>query len=238
MDVRVVSMDIGPLSTDKRVLFLAPLSRNLHPNQEVTMSKRYPRTEAEMAALALRVAEGLTAHSEDFPNPPVPAAELKAKWEAFNAADTATVGAKDAFMEQHAVKDDAFEDMEDATKADLRYAEVAVRDRPEKLAALGWRPRRDGSPLELPGETRDIGIVSEGDTWVILRWKAPVDGGAPAYYRIQRRRDGGAWEDASTSTDAQHLLSNQPRGVELFYRVVAVNKAGAGQPSATVTVVL
>src|SRR3990172_3373866 len=148
-DVRVVSMDIGPLSTDKRVLFLAPLSPNLHPNQEVTMSKRYPRTEAEMAALALRVAEGLTAHPEDFPNPPVPAAELKAKWEAFNAADTATAGAKDAFMEQHAVKDDAF-----------------------------------------------------------------------------------------PSTAAQHLLSNQPRGVELFYRVVAVNKAGAGQPSATVTVVL
>ena len=33
-------------------------------------------------------------------------------------------------------------------------------------------------------------------------------------------------------------MSNQPRGVELSYRIVAVNKAGVGQPSATVTVVL
>ena len=91
------------------------------------MSKRYPRTESEFAALALRVAEGLAQHPEDFPNPPVSAADLKAKWEVFNAADTATVAAKDAYLGQHAVKDDAFEDMEDATKSDLRYAEVAVR---------------------------------------------------------------------------------------------------------------
>lgn len=33
-------------------------------------------------------------------------------------------------------------------------------------------------------------------------------------------------------------MSNQPRGVELQYRVLAVNKAGTGQPSTTVTLVL
>jgi len=202
------------------------------------MSKRFPRTESEVAALALRVAEGLATAAEDFPNPPVPATELRAKLDVFNAADTATVAANNAYLEQHAVKDDALEDLEDAVKADLKYAEIAVRDQPEKLNALGWRPRRDGSPLEPPGETRDISIVSEGDTWVILRWNPPVDGGAPGFYRIQRKREGSPWEDAATSTETEHLVSNQPRGVDLLYRVIAVNKAGAGQPSATVTVVL
>ncbi|MBI4501264.1 MAG: fibronectin type III domain-containing protein [Gemmatimonadetes bacterium] len=202
------------------------------------MSKRYPRTESEIAALALRVAEGLATAGDDFPNPPVSATELKAKLDVFNAADTAAVASKNAYLEQHAMKDDALEDLEDAVKADLRYAEIAVRDEPEKLNALGWRPRRNGSPLEPPGETRDISIVSEGDTWAILGWKPPVDGGAPGFYRIQRKREGSPWEDAGTSTEAEQLMSNQPRGIELLYRVIAVNKAGAGQPSATVTVVL
>jgi len=60
----------------------------------------------------------------------------------------------------------------------------------------------------------------------------------PAYYGIQRKKDGTGWEEAGTSTDTEQLMSNQPRGVELDYRVIAVNKAGIGQPSATVTLVL
>ncbi len=64
-------------------------------------------------------------------------------------------------------------------------------------------------------------------------------GGAVAAYTIQRRkRDGGEWEDVGTSVETKELLSDQPRGVELEYRVVAVNKAGAGRPSGTVTAVL
>ncbi len=38
--------------------------------------------------------------------------------------------------------------------------------------------------------------------------------------------------------DTTTLLTNQARGVEFEYRVLAVNKKGTGQPSATVTVVL
>ena len=44
-------------------------------------------------------------------------------------------------------------------KADLRYAEVVMRDQPEKLIRLGWGPRRGSAALEPPGETRDIQIV-------------------------------------------------------------------------------
>jgi len=59
------------------------------------MSKRFPRTESEVAALALRVAEGLAKAAEDFPSPPIPATELKAKLDVFKVADTATVASGD-----------------------------------------------------------------------------------------------------------------------------------------------
>jgi hypothetical protein len=200
---------------------------------------RFPQTEPEIAALALLVTQGLSQASEDFPTPPVPTEELQTKLEAYNAARAATVAAETTFREQHAVKDQALEELVDGVKANLRYAEIAVRDQPEKLNQLGWAGRRSGSALVAPGEVRDMSVRVEGETWVVFDWKAPVDGGAVAAYTIQRRnRDGGSWEDVGTSVDTEELLSNQPRGVELEYRVIAVNKTGAGQPSATVTVVL
>jgi len=199
---------------------------------------RFPRTEAEITALALLVVEGLTQAPEDFPAPPVPAADLQVQLERCNAAATAAAGAETAFKEEHAVKDDAFEDLVDSLKADLKYAEFAVRDEPQKLSRLGWSTRREPTPLESPGEVRDITVVAEGDTWVILRWKPPVDGGAPGVYKVQRKRENTPWKDIGISTDTEELVSNQPRREDLHYRVFAVNKAGIGQPSATATVVL
>jgi len=241
VDKRQLSAAIGRMSAASRPWF--PPNRGLqvvstHSHQEDRMSKRFPRSEPDIATLAARVVEGLTQAAEDFPAPPVPADELRGKLEAFTAADTAIVTAETAFRDRHAAKDSALAQLVDALKADLRYAEVAVRDAPQKLSALGWRAPRDGTPLQPPGETRDITIVTEGDTWAILRWNAPTNGGAPAFYRIQRRQEGAPWEDAGTTTGTEQLMSNQPRGVELHYRVVAVNKAGDGQPSATVTLVL
>jgi len=200
---------------------------------------RFPESESEIAALALLLVQGLGQATEDFAAPPVPPEELQAKLEAYNSTAASTVVAETAVREQHAAKDSALEELVDDMKANLKYAEVAVRDQPEKLSQLGWGPRRAASSLKTPGEVRDIGIRAEGDNWVVLDWKPPVDGGtAPAYTIQRRKRDGGSWKDVGTSVDTAQLLSDQPRGVEFEYRLLAVNKAGAGQPSATVTVVL
>ena len=199
---------------------------------------RFPRTENDIAGLAVVVADGLEAAAEDFPAPPVPAEDLKSKLAVFNAASVAAIEAETVARERHAEKDEALDDLADSIKADLKYAEFAVRDQPEKLNRLGWSLRRDGTPLQPPGEVRDMTIGAEGDDWVILRWKQPVDGGAPGVYKVQRRKDGSRWEDIGIATSTEQLVSNQPRGEELRYRVFAVNRAGSGQPSATVTVVL
>ena len=47
-----------------------------------------------------------------------------------------------------------------------------------------------------------------------------------------------AWEGAGMPVDPQSLLSGQERGVALVYHVIAVNKAGEGEPSNIVTTVL
>ena len=122
------------------------------------MSKRFPRAESEIATLAERVAEGLVKAAEDFPNPPVSAVDLKAMLDAFRVADTTMVAGRDAYLQQHAAKDAALATLTDALKADLRYAEVAVRNEPEKLNALGWRVARNGSRLE-PERHRHGGVV-------------------------------------------------------------------------------
>jgi len=51
---------------------------------------RFPRTEAEIAALALLVMEALGQPADDFPSPPVPSSKLQAKLDAYNAAQAAT----------------------------------------------------------------------------------------------------------------------------------------------------
>jgi len=58
-------------------------------------------------------------------------------------------------------------------------------------------------------------------------------------YKIQRReRPSGPWADVGLAIESEITLSDQERGKEWEYRVIAVNKAGEGQPSNTVMAVL
>ena len=60
-----------------------------------------------------------------------------------------------------------------------------------------------------------------------------------AAYKIQRReRPSGPWTDASMAIESEITLSDQTRGTEWEFRVIAVNKAGEGLSSNTVMAVL
>jgi len=200
---------------------------------------KFPEAEPEIAALALLVIEGLKQLEAELPHPPVSADELQDRLGRFNGSKLRKVAATTALRNEHTANDQDLESLVDGTKATLKYAEVVFRDQPQKLSQFGWGPRRDGSSLETPGEVRDIRILSEGDTWITLRWNPPADGGAVGMYRIQRKtKDAGVWDDVGSSVDTVETLSQQPRGIQMDYRVLAVNKAGVGPPSASVTVVL
>ena len=93
--------------------------------------------------------------------------------------------------------------------------------------------------LEIPGQARTLEAPREGEGWIYLDWKEAVDGGAVAAYKIQRRlRPDGAWSDVGIAVESEITLTNQERGKEWEYRVLAVNKTGESEASNTVMAVL
>ena len=55
---------------------------------------------------------------------------------------------------------------------------------------------------------------------------------------MRRERPEAPWEEVATAVITEATLVEQPRGKELEYRIIAVNKAGDGEPSNTAMVVL
>jgi len=200
---------------------------------------RFPRTEAEVIALAQSLASGLTANAAIYPAPPVVPLDLTALISAYTTAKNAAIAAQAAAEDATGSKDDALEDLADAMKDDIRYAENTVDFDDDKLKLIGWAGKKAPTPLAPPGQARLLEAPRQGEGWVFLDWKAPVDGGAPSAYRVMRReRPAGAWEDVGTAVITEATLVEQPRTKELEYRIIAVNKAGEGEPSNTAMVVL
>jgi len=200
---------------------------------------RFPKAEAEIVALAQSMVSGLTANAAIYPAPPVVPLDLAALSAAYATAKNAAIAAQAAAEAATASKDDALEDMVDAMKSDIRYAENTVNYEDDKLKLIGWAGKAAPTPLAIPGQARLLEAPKQGDGWVFLDWKAPVDGGTPSAYKVMRReRPAGAWEDAATAVISEATLVEQPRGKELEYRIIGMNKAGEGEPSNTAMVVL
>lgn len=200
---------------------------------------RFPTTEPELVALAQATIAGLSGNTSVFPSPPIAPADLSARLSAFLSAQSAATTADAAAQQAHLTKDDAQQDLADDLRAVLRYAELTTGFDDARLKLLGWGGRAARTSLEPPGQCRVLEAPRQGEGWLFLDWKEPSDGGRIAAYKVQRRERGGsAWQDTATAIQSEITLVEQPRGAELEYRVIAVNKAGEGPPSNTVQVVL
>ena len=200
---------------------------------------QFPKSEGEILILAQNVVAGLTANAGTYPAPPVTAVELQAVLDSFVTLQNDVAAAKAAVSLAVTVKDAGLEELTDALKAILRYAENTVDFDDDLLKLLGWAGRKAGVALEAPGQCRNLEAAQQGDGWVFLDWKKPTDGGAVASYKIERReRPAGDYEQVEDAYETEKVLINQERGKEWEYRIVAGNKAGEGPPSNTVMVVL
>ena len=200
---------------------------------------RFPFTEAEVVALAAAMQSGLTDNAAVYPAPPVLPADLIILMNAYQVAKNGAIAAQAAAEDATATKNDTLEDLVEAMKSDIRYAENTVNYDDDKLKLIGWAGKKTATALRIPGQSRLLEAPKQGEGWVFLDWKAPADGGAVSAYRVMRReRPAGVWEEVATAVISEATLVEQPRGKELEYRIIAVNKAGDGEPSNTVMVVL
>ncbi len=200
---------------------------------------RFPISEADIAALALAMLTGLNDNAAVYPAPPVLPANLGTLFSAYTVAKNAAIAAQAVAEQTTADKDEALEDMVDAMKSDIRYAENTVNYDDDKLKLIGWAGRKAKTSLAVPGQPRLLEAPRQGEGWVFLDWKKPSDGGTVSAYKVMRReRPAGPWEEIATAVISEATLVEQPRGKELEYRIIAVNKSGDSEPSNTVMVVL
>ena len=200
---------------------------------------RFPRTEPETLALAQAMITGLGANPLVYPAPPVAPLDLGTAAAAYSTARSDAVAAEAAAAAAITAKDEALQTLTDDMKADLRYAELTVAFDNAQLMLIGWGGRAAGTSLVAPGQARTLEAPQQGEGWIYLDWKAPIDGGAVAAYKVQRRlRPDGAWSDVATALESEITLTDQTRGSEWEYRIVAINKTGEGVPSNTVMAVL
>ena len=199
----------------------------------------FPKAEPEVAQLAQEMITGLAASILIYPTPPVLPLALGGLLTAYSGAKDAVVAAQAAAQAATTAKDDALDALTDGMKDDLRYAENTVDFDDDKLKLIGWGGRKAPTALAVPGQTRLLEAPRQGEGWVYLDWKAPIEGGTPNAYKVMRReRPDGPWEDVETAVITEATLVAQPRGLELEYRIIAINKAGEGEPSNTEMVVM
>jgi len=200
---------------------------------------QFPKSEQAIGELANDIATGFTENPTIYPAPPVSSLDLTVLMHACIDAHNASVAAQAAAEQATTDKGEAFDNLVDAMKSDIRYAENTVDYDDDKLKLIGWAGRKQQTPLAIPGQTRLLEAARQGEGWVFLDWKAPSDGGKPAAYKVMRReRDGGTWASIATAMITEVTLVDQPRAKELEYQIIAVNKAGDGEPSNTVMAVL
>lgn len=200
---------------------------------------RFPLKESEIMLLCAELAAGLTAHGDVYPAPPVDVAALGALLTGALNATGEVQEAKAVYAGKVEAKRAAFAALMQGMRDDLRYAEVTVHFDDELLKLLGWKARHKRRRLAAPGQAMDLRIVEEGPGRISLAWRAPGNGGKPAFYRVEQQRLGeDAWELAGVSPVPALRIEGQERGVEFWYRVVAQNKAGEGMPGNSVAAVL
>jgi hypothetical protein len=198
---------------------------------------RFPIPEAQIINLATKLASGLKNNTDMFPNTPVSPEILETTvsemFQCRHNVDQALAGYKQALRE----KDEKLVQLIAMMKKDIRYAEDAVDFNDEKLKTLGWSARRRRGKMPPPGQVAELEVGYNAGGVAILKWKKPDNGGKILAYEVLRDINASGWQVIGSSVFEEIMLTDQPAGKKMEYKVRAVNKTGKGLESNTVEVV-
>jgi hypothetical protein len=140
---------------------------------------RFPKKEVEIVALAERLWSGLLDNLSIYPNPPVHPILIRTKSMIYLARRNDFIAAQAGAEQATAAKDEALEELVEAMKTNIHYAENTVNYDEDKLKLIGWVGRRTKTPLAPPDQVRLLEAPKQGKGSVFLGWKTPLDGGKP-----------------------------------------------------------
>jgi len=206
----------------------------------------FPTKESDVVVLVETMIAGYTAHPADFPSidPLTELVALQAALDTYQADRNSQEDARAQAKIATVTKDGKLDALTELMKNDLKLSEVDVVDDPTKLAQIGWGPRQDPQPVVAPGQPTNLHPLAEGQGILWLAWDRPETGGPVRNYIVERRQqpagggEFGEWSIAGTALNNEINLNDQPRGIQMEYRVKATNIGGESTPSNTSAVVL
>ena len=204
----------------------------------------FPKREADLLSLAAGMIAGYADEPSLFPH--ADAVGLQARLDDLHACLDGQTKAQALAQMATKEKKASLKRLEAFVKVQLRQSEVDAAVDPKTLALIGWGPKAGSRAADPPGQPRGLTIAQEDGGALTLVWKAPPsgDGGRVRTYIIERREQSaaggplGEWRHAGVSLLPRITLTNQPRGLQLEYRVHALNHGGPGEPGNAVAVVL
>ena len=202
----------------------------------------FPKVEAEVFTFSDQMIAGFLSEPIVFPHADVGA--LQAARAAYLAAlhqQQALEGELKSAVEE---KQAALGALKACMKRELQRAEADTSTDPTQLSLIGWA-RRTVHASEIPAQPRRL-IAERLDGHVVrLKWRAPRwgEGGRIRSYAIERRniKENGKfsdWTHVAVALKTNAELHDEPRGVLVEYRVLALNNAGASTASSTASVIV
>ena len=202
---------------------------------------KFPKKEVDILALVKQMLAGYQSHAADFPS--VIWLLLAPKYFTYTNARKGQIEAHSQLHLATDAKNASLDTLRELMKSCLKKSQVDVAGNPDKLQYIGWGPEAPPSPADLPGQPRNLDAAVQGAGTILLNFDRPA-AGTVRNYIIERREQSvgnaefGPWHIAGTVLETEASLTGQPRGIQLEYRIKAINTGGESMPSNSVAVVL